>query len=688
MYVRLLRRICCRANTGNTFTFPDSSDIDGEEDYDFSDMEESEQPSEDGVSMESQSIKSSRAVNAIDLTRDDSPITSSSAHIDLTGDTPAEKHLMELMAGHPGEIDDHADPASVSVYAVNDPILLESDNEGDETHFSSDSDDQYDEPGSDNSRSSEIYGMDNAGDSETGDTNEDQTIEGIVKRIQEINRLSSVERYAVATHENQPVLMSDLGTRIEASEKIMDDADNQSDFGLSEAGAEGIRALFEDGLLQNHENNSCFEEEDKDENESSSVGPRSNDATGVDIIESPKHVTFAILSSEQVPEMTSSFSLCQETAERSVAVEGTAPQFGDLNWRGSQSFAVDRQPSPSDAAMVKTAVPTTDSSIRVANPVEVHHLPSQDWRHRTAQYLGDKTGKRAFFEAREGNKAQIHAAESNQAEAAGSVNTQTNTDPISGFKGTREELQEIKRQRSMIAMNKYRERKRRLAEQNTAPVGNAKELVFHEPSQTYHPSPSTATFSKIFGNVCYGIPQTEQAIPPLAFSSSFLNDPSQAPILDREPSPLPDMSSAAKYNESKASMAAATSKPAPVQSVRSGLRIDDIIEDSSTDQNTKDLKRKADEISDVIENDVRTWASSPPVEATKTSPDMSVLESQAATAGEASEIARSTVSDAPEHRPAKRLKKFAEVVGYFALGGAAVGASMFSFLVATAPDFM
>jgi hypothetical protein len=39
-------------------------------------------------------------------------------------------------------------------------------------------------------------------------------------------------------------------------------------------------------------------------------------------------------------------------------------------------------------------------------------------------------------------------------------------------------------------------------------------------------------------------------------------------------------------------------------------------------------------------------------------------------------------------RPTKRLKKFAEAVGYAALGGVAVGAGLFSVLVATAPDFL
>ena len=668
----LTYRCYCRASTGNTFTFPDSSDIE-DEDYDFSDMEEGEQPSsEDGVSVESQSLKSSRAISAIDLTRDDSPVTSS-APIDLTGETPAEKRLMDLMAGRPGDIDDNADPVSNAVYAGNGPILVTSDDEGEEAHFSSDSDD---------SGSSDICGMENTENSETGDANDDVPMDGIVEEGQETHHLNNIERYTLATHDNHPVILSDLRTRIEASENIMDDDDNQSDFDLSEAGAAGIRALLEDGLLQNHENHSFFSE---DENESSSVGPPSDDVTGLEISESPKHVTFARLPSEEASEMTSNFSLCQKKAVRApVTVGDTNSQIGDLQWRGSQSFVVARQPSPSDAAMVKAAGPASSTAIRVAvaNPVDVHHLASQDWRQHTAQYLGDKTGKHAFFAARELNKAQIHGTEK--------TNTQGSVHPVSETR-TREEFQESKKQLSTESTATHREGKKRLPVQNGAPSGDASKFGFHKSTKGYRPSHSTAIsaldFRKFVENNSCGTPLTQPAIPPLT-SSSFLNDPSQVPVLDRAASPLPDMSSAVKYNESKTSMATISSISAPVQGGRSGFRIDDIIEESSIDQKAKDLKRKADEISDVIEQEVRIWASSPPVEVSNIATDMSVLDSQAATPDEASTIARNTNSDTSEHRPAKRLKKFAEVVGYVALGGAAVGAGMFSLLVATAPDFM
>jgi len=59
-------------------------------------------------------------------------------------------------------------------------------------------------------------------------------------------------------------------------------------------------------------------------------------------------------------------------------------------------------------------------------------------------------------------------------------------------------------------------------------------------------------------------------------------------------------------------------------------------------------------------------------------------------AGEATEPtpAPSTNPAEPITRAPKRMKRFVEAVGYAALGGAAVGAGLFSVLVATAPDFL
>ena len=659
---------------------PDYSDIEDEEDYDPSDMEKIEQPSsEDGISMESQSLKSSRAISAIDLTRDDSPVASP-AHVDLTGETPAEKKIMGLMASHPDDIDGNADPVSIPLYAGNNPILVDSDDEGDETHFSSESDDQSDEAGGSNdSESSDICDMDSDAASETVEANKNRPMEGAVEGANGIC-LSNTERFALATHEKRPVLLSDLRARIEASDNIMDDDDAQSDFGLSEAGAEGIRALFEDGLLESHKDYPFFEE---DANESTSTGPFDG-TRGIELNGSPKNISFASLPSEQAPDTASGASLYQNSAIADCApVEGMASQIGDLQYRGPQSFATIRRPSPSDVVMVKTAGATTSNSVRVAvtNPVQAQNLMGQDWRQRTAQYLGDKTGKHAFFAARELNKAHIHGAE-NQAGVPGQFDTRCSTDQALEI-GNQDESQGIKRQRKCME-------KTRLDSKYQASFSNANEIDLEQSAGSYRPSHSTAInavdFGKFLGFSGYANLLTKQALPPLT-TSAFLDDPSQVPVLQRAASPLLDMTSAVKYNESKASMAALISNSAPPQSVRSGLRIDDIIEEPSLVEKSKDLKRKANEISDIIENESHIWASTE-VEVPGRAADLSVLESQVVAGGEASELTQFTKPDASEHHPAKRLKKFVEVAGYLALGGAAVGAGMFSLLVATAPDFM
>lgn len=116
------------------------------------------------------------------------------------------------------------------------------------------------------------------------------------------------------------------------------------------------------------------------------------------------------------------------------------------------------------------------------------------------------------------------------------------------------------------------------------------------------------------------------------------------------------------------------SAPEPTaQPVRSGLRIDEIIERNSSDQEIVVPKRKAEDISTGVE-EIRVWASAP-------------TESHAPTATEVAAVL-STLGQTSEQPPAKKLRKFMEKVTYAALGGVAVGAALFGSLVATAPDFM
>jgi hypothetical protein len=134
-----------------------------------------------------------------------------------------------------------------------------------------------------------------------------------------------------------------------------------------------------------------------------------------------------------------------------------------------------------------------------------------------------------------------------------------------------------------------------------------------------------------------------------------------------------------------------SNSPSPpiVQPFRPALRIADIIDKSSPEEMLSNHKRKADEISDTIEDEVRAWATA------------SEVSSQSITRDESSNAQASISIVAPinttprqyndlstDNRPTKKLRRLMENVAYAALGGVAVGAALFGGLVATAPDLL
>jgi hypothetical protein len=135
------------------------------------------------------------------------------------------------------------------------------------------------------------------------------------------------------------------------------------------------------------------------------------------------------------------------------------------------------------------------------------------------------------------------------------------------------------------------------------------------------------------------------------------------------------MTSAVNFN-------AATQKP------RSGLGINDII-NNTTSTTTQSLKRKADDISDATDAELRMWAESSSASNgdVNGSADATNSEEQATVSSPSTDDVPAVVDD-PAPRPTKKFKKLLENVGYAALGGVAVGAGLFSVLVATAPDFL
>lgn len=654
--------------TANTFAFPESSDVEDEEDYEYSDEEmdyNKQGSSDDGVSIESPPLKMSQAIESIDLTEDDTPIDFTSNRIDLTGETPAEKRLMDLMAGRPADISEDADPVSIAVYAGNAPHLQGSECGDADDHFSSDAEEHSDEVASDNSNSSDEYDMDEPEDSDNEDAIGDYDVEELQEspdvETQEVSAMNNLARYAVATNENQTVLLSDMQPQSdERSVDCYDDeGDDDSDFGLSGAGEEGIRTMFAEGLLNDRSDLSYPGAVESLRREAESIAQ---------ITETAKHVTFA--PTEDTSESLSLFATPNEPA--SLPVESTKP---------TNSILAARQPSPSDAAMVKAPVKLGQSSSNTANPIDIYHMASAQFRQHTAEALGEKAGKSDFFKARQDNKVNVQAAE-NKPENFSHTFSTTTTPFAPKAQATGQDSRTMAPNQGRILSSCIGRRGR---------FAPADYLEFSETSTFRNSSASRASYNAQIDYSMFTEPivgtafLTEPTAPPALVS--FLDKPDEAPIQERAPSPEPDMTSAVKYNESKATIAAAVEKTMGPQPVRSGLRIDDIIESDSAKLAEKTLKRKADVISNVVEEEVRIWGSAPTPSIASGSRNEIESESQPAAKSEATGCT-DTVPNGSEPRPAKRLKKFMENVAFAAVGGVAVGAVLFGALVATAPEFM
>lgn len=665
-----------KTGQANTFKFPESSDVEDEHSgEDVYGMERQEEPySDDDSSIESRPAKLSTSIYSIDLTRDESEVAEvfevpQGGGSIVDGQASADRRLMDTVVT---EVAEHA--PSTGEYAENPLVLIDSDAE--DENSASDSENLSDEVESE-VPDSICYGSE--ADSDSGDCDQEHTVEASEVAVPDCQGHETSQEVVFDTISPQTQAsintpLSNMRTRIETSEEIMSDDDNQSDLGLSDVGTNGIRALFEDETFEND----CQNQEHQAESDRLRGNSNLDDNGGIDLdsadihevpfatpistkkVETSKRVTFASLPSDSDTGGIFATSIAPQSSfpsgsYTSFGIPGGASTFSahsksDVALGGHNTdhanqcrsdfvrgFSFDRQPSPSDAAMVKNAAHLSRMRDQIANPVTVYHLPSQDWRQLTAQSLGDKTGKHAFFLARESNRTKVNAGDS-------------------------------------------------AAQQLPQPV------------QATRASASTQAANNTFGvgdssrnenvNIPSALPSMSQRQP-----VPFLDDHSHAPSINRAVSPEPDMTSAVRYNDSKASMAiSGSNQSTSVKQTRSTLNIPDDVEHLSKDQATKTLKRKADNISEAIEEEVRIWASSPSSDAAKKpvkdASNMSILASQTQTPQSSSHVSLATMASLPEHQPTKRLKRFAEAAGYAALGGAAVGACLFSVLVTTAPDFL
>jgi hypothetical protein len=619
-------------------------------------MGEREQTSsEDDASIEAPLAKVSAAVDPIDLTGDESPRVFPSNRIDLTGESTFEQGLMDMMDSRPADIPQDAGPVSIGVYAGNTPILVDSEDE--DAHFSMDSDDQSEMV------EDEVYSEDDSQDGAEGSepSDEEETDDAEDSDMEDIPESSAMEpmepspinnniRFALATHDNSTVRLSDIRTRMEEPE-VLADNDEESDLGLEEAGKAGLRALFEDGLLR-HSYDDPYPILPGEAMSELGTG-------GAFPAEIPNHISFASTTSKQTSQDNTS-GLGQNTSEymRFEAAQST------LRHELKLSNPFTRQPSPSDAAMVKGRKPAPEST-------HIGVCDLGEFGRSAAQTLGEKTGKGDFFEAREVNKAKFSA--SNKSGQASGLTGMTASTFAGNCEGNRSPL-------TIAAPNPFERRVFGTSQSSKpssgSPFGFGESyypVTSHEASSAVNKlSPADMPCKTIILGfqdsllTASDFPTREQC--------SFLDNPAHGPVLDRAPSPEPYMTSAVNFN-------AATHKP------RSGLGINDIINNAST--TTQSLKRKSDEISDATDAELRMWAQSSTAsnDDVKGSANVAESEEQTALPSPMAGVVPA-VSNAPAPRPTKKFKKLLENVGYAALGGVAVGASLFSVLVATAPDFL
>jgi hypothetical protein len=436
-----------------SYAAPETDD----EDYEVSNDEDNEVPSsEDGVSIESPPHKISQAVNAIDLTRDDSPAES---ELEGTGETAVERNIKTTVTGQPADVDYNTDSVSNGPYTGNQPILVDSEDEAAQDPSDSDNHSEVQSAGD---ASSQADSMDEQESECEIESNYEMDVDAEAQPIDFAGRNSepaSIFTQLGSSLMDMPIPESNLRTTIDPADHLEeeDDDDGESEFGLSDAAAEGIRALFEIGSIDNVAD-SHFKVDEIDSHSVVACGVLKAD----DEIESPKRVTFTCPPPEQVTEMGSGYYRLSSVGQPQTEIPLNQPIMNL------------RQPSPSDAAMVKTTIPFSDPLVITANPIKAHHLPSQDFQKLTAQCLGEKTGKHAFFAAREDNRAKIYGRRDNYSGENSSLQT---------VKTCLSSVMEERRERSRIAMEKFKEKKRQIEEEI-----NSKLL---QSSQTFPTLPTT-----------------------------------------------------------------------------------------------------------------------------------------------------------------------------------------------------
>lgn len=538
--------------------------------------------------MGSPPVKPSQSINAIDLTEDDTPSTSAQKKLDiLASQSSAAMGSKDEIAGRTTAVDDDSAP-------VPSAIILDSDDE--DEHISSIECDSVETDSDDNGSADEIPFVGPAADN--------RPLSRPEERFQQFEKLLS-SSFGGQPHDQK---------HIQVSESIISDHDNESDLNLADAEREGLRAFYDLPKV-----GSASPDYDPDHEEGYArkrlraiydlpkVGSASPDydpyhEEGYPLDKTPITHRLNSVTAEEACDTPSSFGYASQSP----------------NDKPSSSF---RQPSPSDAAMVKTTPQTS-------KPVPVHHFPSNYWKLVATRSLQEKANKRGSHEVEEGFPSYDYPIAATIAAASAMY----------------PDLTESQKRKS------------------SAPD----EIPLPVPEIQVVAAESATSLATDLGK------GSRSTSPPLPYMDA------QSPELEEDRCPSPFLETSALVDDRTCAM-----KNASPQSGRSKLRIDDII-DSPTTPEPETRKRKAEDISNVIESEVRAWASACAQGPAENSPSAVASGSPQAAQSTPTSNSEESESVAAPSQASKRLKKMAEGAAYIALGG--VG--LFSILVATAPDFL
>lgn len=390
------------------------------------------------------------------------------------------------------------------------------------------------------------------------------------------------------------------GKHTRNAENDMSDYGSESELDLSDAGIEGLRAFY--GLS---------EATDGDLYDEKSEGGMTSDS----LMLREDH--------DQTCDLNDAFSnsprcTCQDTEGAS-----SASMIAECATTASADQLSVRQPSPSDAAMVKA----TDS--QASKPTPVHHLPRNDWREIIGGSIEENIRGSSNVETIDGYDTLLPPRDyplvSRLLQATQGYPNITDSEKLEA-----NDASIVGREPQVM-------------------VGSASGLVSHKGKTSRSATPP--------------VPSNEKQTAALVKGWG----PTLPPLLNFD---------VAKSNKTKV---LSDSEILDAQSGRRKLRIDHII-DNSTTAEPENRKRKVDEISDVMESEVRAWASSTPL----SQEDYTVETISSGSEAPIQPAPASTEQEPERGQQSKRLKKVMEGAAYIALGG--VG--LFSILVATAPDYL